>query len=486
MPRRNASVPFYPPQFNRLNIEPWAELQYWGGRPNTQMNYNPSNQDPLDIIKESFQEYLSNNGGVQNSTLGIEINYLQDERDRIPKTIFLIKRIYSNEQEQLLEIRQERNHYLNTSDFFSGCTIDDQQINEIINRLRESYKILQIMLCEVYNDDTDLRRRREEIIRALGDREYRGGYYPYTVPIKLLYRNIEGFIEPVEQPQRRNILPDEFTTGPINYMEQRNQRLLDSVEARSDELAEAQRRRQAGEEPDAGDFPQLDEYERPSEYTPYPLSIVGGNQSEEILDKPMSSYVYPGMCILCLETDHDGLCRVDCTAGHIFHCDCISEYRNTYTAYGWNNNCPVCHESIQTMAHVPQNTELPNSFGKSRCKKCKPRKKCPTCAMKVLRAQLKMAKEFAMRGGFQQVTHQPFTGSKEPQKERETSDLPRPPPPPPPPKAPPKAPPKPPPGPQRPSSNYMDQLKQVLAARGEVGFGKKKMDSEERYLRSIK
>jgi len=106
--------------------------------------------------------------------------------------------------------------------------------------------------------------------------------------------------------------------------------------------------------------------------------------------------------------------------------------------------------------------------------------------MKVLRAQLKMAKEFAMRGGFQQVTHQPFTGSKEPQKERETSDLPRPPPPPPP-KAPPKAPPKPPPpGPQRPSSNYMDQLKQVLAARGEVGFGKKKMDSEERYLRSIK
>ena len=71
------------------------------------------------------------------------------------------------------------------------------------------------------------------------------------------------------------------------------------------------------------------------------------------------------MCQICLDESTDGLCRVNCDAGHIFHCDCINGYRDTYTVYGWNNNCPVCRTGITEMAQVSPNTKLPSSFGKT-------------------------------------------------------------------------------------------------------------------------
>jgi len=96
----------------------------------------------------------------------------------------------------------------------------------------------------------------------------------------------------------------------------------------------------------------------------------------------------------------------------------------------------------------------------------KKKRKCPDCTKKVLRAELKLAKEYLGRINLNKV---------------ETTELPpgpfdiaqAPPPPPPPP---PKFVPKPPSTPKPPTNRnslYMDELKAKLKARGETGFGRK-------------
>jgi hypothetical protein len=70
-----------------------------------------------------------------------------------------------------------------------------------------------------------------------------------------------------------------------------------------------------------------------------------------------------------------GFCRVNCQAGHIFHCECINQWRNTlqynpyYQRNDWQNNCPICRGAIDQMvkmvlpkAFLPSSTE----FGKRR------------------------------------------------------------------------------------------------------------------------
>jgi hypothetical protein len=52
-------------------------------------------------------------------------------------------------------------------------------------------------------------------------------------------------------------------------------------------------------------------------------------------------------CLLPFERD-DELCRTDCNYGHIFHCGCISQWRNSLflsvegDPMGFNNYCPIC------------------------------------------------------------------------------------------------------------------------------------------------
>ena len=72
------------------------------------------------------------------------------------------------------------------------------------------------------------------------------------------------------------------------------------------------------------------------------------------------------MCQICMEPETEDLCRVNCDAGHIFHCSCITQYRNTYTDFGWNNKCPVCRIVISKMVKVPAGMSLPMEFGKRR------------------------------------------------------------------------------------------------------------------------
>ena len=41
--------------------------------------------------------------------------------------------------------------------------------------------------------------------------------------------------------------------------------------------------------------------------------------------------------------------------------------RNTRTAHGWNNRCPVCRDKpISTIAYVTPEVALPNSFDKKK------------------------------------------------------------------------------------------------------------------------
>ena len=101
----------------------------------------------------------------------------------------------------------------------------------------------------------------------------------------------------------------------------------------------------------------------------------------------------------------------------------------------------------------------------------KKKRKCADCTKKVLRAELKLAKEILNRAGTTP----------------ESAILPAGPFVPPPP---PSFIPKPPKEPKRPPPNknatYMDELKEKLKARGEQGFGKKNsINSEIKYLRSF-
>jgi len=103
---------------------------------------------------------------------------------------------------------------------------------------------------------------------------------------------------------------------------------------------------------------------------PNPLQYIN---DQLLLAKPLTSYVWPGMCQICFTDDREGLCRVNCEVGHIFHCDCVNSWRNTrktntYYEHGWHNDCPVCHEAIESMVQVtPAVAEkLPSSFGRRR------------------------------------------------------------------------------------------------------------------------
>ena len=75
------------------------------------------------------------------------------------------------------------------------------------------------------------------------------------------------------------------------------------------------------------------------------------------------------MCVICQEGINDqDLCRVNCSVGHIFHCSCINQWRNTRTDFGWNNNCPSCREPINSFVNVTPDIlpRLPTEFGKKR------------------------------------------------------------------------------------------------------------------------
>ena len=76
-------------------------------------------------------------------------------------------------------------------------------------------------------------------------------------------------------------------------------------------------------------------------------------------------FAWPGICQICSEPEPINLCLVNCEVGHIFHCECINQWRNTKIAQGWQDRCPVCRDNdISTISYVTPKIALPNSFGK--------------------------------------------------------------------------------------------------------------------------
>jgi len=82
---------------------------------------------------------------------------------------------------------------------------------------------------------------------------------------------------------------------------------------------------------------------------------------------------YPdNKCNICLEPVIGEGCRVNCPAGHIYHCDCINEWRNTragneYYDKGWQNGCPLCRVPIDSMYYITIPKDFKTTeFGKKR------------------------------------------------------------------------------------------------------------------------
>ena len=308
------------------------------------------------VLRLMFEKYIINTP-IESNTIGIQIIYLENEESSEVKTMFIGKRTYSDTTEEfrINNIQPNPHSIGNYVESFenNGNNFRNDQIEELIEQL-SGYFILMMTLCEVYSDDPEFRSRRaRRTVRGRpipSNRE--SGYYPFTLPIKILYKNVPArFLTPpdVLQASDRAAISRQQTMlqNLENPSQQAQQELLDNWTL--------------GEQlPVMGT-----ETENPN-----PLVFVN---DQILLNKPVSSYIYPGACQICLDPSRENLCRVNCSVGHIFHHDCITSWRNSkksnsYYLYGWHDDCPVCHEPIENMVMVPpaKAVSLPSEFGKKR------------------------------------------------------------------------------------------------------------------------
>ena len=80
---------------------------------------------------------------------------------------------------------------------------------------------------------------------------------------------------------------------------------------------------------------------------------------------------YPDKCMICHDEIVGRGCRVNCDAGHIYHCVCINDWRNTpagneYVDTDWQNGCPLCRQKIDSMYHVDIPEGFTTGFGRKR------------------------------------------------------------------------------------------------------------------------
>ena len=316
-------------------LSDWDDLRMW------EPMAVRSEDETEPILRDAFRDYIQNNP-ITSNTLGIEVLYLEHMTSRTPKSIFIVKRSYNGNSENI-EISRNDTDYLTKEDITSGGVILNQERYEEqrVFRMLRSKVIIQIVLCEIYNDSPTA--------RAIDS------YYPFTIPIKIFYRKVPEHLRP--RARRididrlpNNILPQETQEDRRAQREnpQAQQTLLENwpVEITSSVMGNGR-----------------DETENPN-----PLKYVN---DQILLNKEVNSYVWPGVCQICFDDSKEGLCRVNCKVGHIFHCDCVNQWRNTrmtntYYEHGWHNDCPVCHEKIESMVMVTLKVAetLPTSFGK--------------------------------------------------------------------------------------------------------------------------
>jgi hypothetical protein len=110
--------------------------------------------------------------------------------------------------------------------------------------------------------------------------------------------------------------------------------------------------------------------------------IINTNNEQNLNPPQRVPYQEPhhfdGMCNICFDS-FDPLrdyCKVNCPAGHTFHCDCISEYFNHKKNRGvvgyfhefndFNDQCPMCKQQVTTISKLPSPLVMINKFGKKR------------------------------------------------------------------------------------------------------------------------
>jgi hypothetical protein len=192
----------------------------------------------------------------------------------------------------------------------SGTIFQNNQIRDVVKKLRRK-NILQISLCEVYHDG--LTNNRE--------------YSPFTMEVKVLYRNIS-----------RELI-DNTLEDRINRARQLPApRVL---------------------------FPEYEE--EPNQRNPNQLRVVQTPNNTP----PIGSASYPDVCVICQEPVVGEGCRVNCPAGHIYHCECINTWRNTratntYYNTHWQDGCPYCRAPISQMYLVNIPEGFTTGFGRRR------------------------------------------------------------------------------------------------------------------------
>ena len=357
---RNTNPPHHNRVTYRMDFEnKWENRNLWEEE-DISRQYN--NQfTPETVLREAFEKFIVNTP-IESNTVGIQIIYLENLTGMETKTMFIGKRAYSGSDQEQFRIndipdvspyddpRSTRTYVQSFEE--NGNNFRNDQLEELLEQL-SNYFILMITLCEVYNDDPEFRTRRSR-------RRRRGrplpenipsGYYPFTIPILLLYKNV---------PARFLVsLPEPLDTRAINIQQQLMQNLENPSEQAQQSLLDNWNL-------DTQIPTVIDDIDENTN----PLVFVN---DQTLLNKPVSSYVFPGVCQICLDDSREDLCRVNCSVGHIFHCECVNSWRNTrktntYYEHGWHDDCPVCHESIESMVQLTPKvaSELPNSFGKKR------------------------------------------------------------------------------------------------------------------------
>lgn len=375
-------------------------------------NYNPNNLGPFRIIKDAFVKYIANNLEYYNS-IGIRITYM--EPDGGLHNIFLEK---ITETTQITRY-ETRNDYITMlgglAENNDNLRFENDQIDEFLNSIR-NYRIVEVVLCEEYNG--------------------------YTIDIKVLYKDNsffeDGFDPRDELNQQRYLTRSQITNlsrqppvsnfinligldNPLENRVDRRQRQIQNV------VEEQQTRMQNLENPSEEyldnllqnwpvEIPQ-DLVDNGETSNPNQLITInpedtmdGGMTGQELLSLPVSNHEWGGMCYICHDSDTNGLCRVDCSRGHIFHCECIDMWRNTrltnqYFNYHWHMDCPMCHELITYKVPLTPDmaASLPSSFGK-RCRSCTSRKTCKSCIKKRLSKAKKNIKNIIKGNSFGKKT----------------------------------------------------------------------------------
>jgi len=337
-----------------------------------ELTVNENRGGPMTVLRDSFRKYIINTP-MQNTTLGIEILYTDRPDQLSPKRIFIVRRVRPGQPEQEFKIVNNTRVTRPYGDTVppdepferSGTVFRNDQLRDLVKKLRRKI-ILQISLCEVYND---------------GDKRTRDGreYKPFTMEVKVLYRNISR--ELIDQlVAERPTIERTRANQDIEVINQLLTGINDAVMAQ--DRVEARRLREqllnfyitlrTRFSPTDPAQEMLEQYisdlrEILNEINPSQLQVVPAPNPIPAI----GSASYPDMCVICQEPVVGEGCRVNCPAGHIYHCDCINGYRNSragneFYDSGFHNDCPYCRQPISQMYHVNIPEGFKTGFGRKR------------------------------------------------------------------------------------------------------------------------